>query len=138
MRELLILAVVTVFTFTTYYLVEPFAHSKMHKHVESDGFAYADLTAVTKKGDATRGKDLVMGAGACVGCHSIKVAGIAAPMDAVSSGAAYGVNPPDLSNAGVIYDAKFLNDFIKNPTHALKLEHKFSANSGKWKIISYA
>lgn len=131
MKELLILAVVTVFTLVTYYLVEPFAHSQMHKHVESEHFTYADLKANSKKGDATRGKDLVMGAGACIGCHAIKVAGIAASMDAVTAGSAYGVNPPDLSNAGVVYDAKFLNDLIKNPAHALMVEHKFDVNAGK-------
>ncbi|UCN00012.1 c-type cytochrome [Sulfurimonas sp. SWIR-19] len=131
MKELFILAVVTVFTLVTYYLVEPFAHSQMHKHVESEGFAYKDLPALTKKGDATRGKDLVMGAGACVGCHSIKVAGMPAPMDPVTAAQSYGVNPPDLSNAGVVFDAKFLAALIKNPAHALMLEHKYNEKSGK-------
>jgi ubiquinol-cytochrome c reductase cytochrome c1 subunit len=131
MKELFILAVVTVFTLVTYYLVEPFAHSVMHKHVESEHFAYADLPALTKTGDAARGKDLVMGAGACSGCHSISVAGMPAPMDAVASAQSYGVNPPDLSNVGVVYDAKFLAALIKNPAHALKVEHKYTPESGK-------
>jgi ubiquinol-cytochrome c reductase cytochrome c1 subunit len=52
-------------------------------------------------------------------------------MDAVSSAAAYGVNPPDLSNAGVVYDAKFLASLIKNPAHALMVEHKFDAAKGQ-------
>ena len=43
----------------------------------------------------------------------------------------YGVNPPDLSNSGVIYDEKFLADLIKNPAHALKVEHKYDADMGK-------
>ena len=131
MKELFILAVVTTFTLVTYYLVEPFAHSHMHKHHESEHFAYKDLPALTKKGDAARGKDLVMGAGACTGCHGIKVAGLPAPMDAVSSAAAYGVNPPDLSNVGVVFDPKFLATMITNPAHALMLEHKYNAKSGK-------
>jgi ubiquinol-cytochrome c reductase cytochrome c1 subunit len=130
-KEPLILGVVIFFTLVTYYLVEPFAHGQMHKHVESEGFSYNDLPALTKKGDATRGQELVMGAGACVGCHSIKAAGMPAPMDAVSSAAAYGVNPPDLSNAGAVYDAKFLASLIKNPAHALKVEHKFDAAKGQ-------
>jgi len=130
-KEPLILGVVIFFTLVTYYLVEPFAHHQMHKHVESEHYAYADLPDLTKTGDATRGQDLVMGAGACVGCHSIKAAGMPAPMDAVSSAAAYGVNPPDLSNAGVVYDAKFLASLIKNPAHALKVEHKFDAAKGQ-------
>jgi len=130
-KEPLILAVVIVFTLVTYYLVEPFAHSQMHKHVESENFAYADLPAVAKKGDAARGQELVMGAGACTGCHGIKVAGMPAPMDAVSAAAAYGVNPPDLSNAGIVYDERFLHDLIKNPAHALMVEHKFDAAKGQ-------
>lgn len=136
MKELFILAIVTVFTLVTYYLVEPFAHSKMHKHVESEKFAYADLPALSKKGDATRGKDLVMGAGACSACHSIAVASIPAPMDPVAAAQSYGVKPPDLSNAGVVYDAKFLAALIKNPAHALKVEHKYDAASGKMHPMS--
>ena len=131
MKELFILVVVTVFTLLTYYLVEPFAHSQMHKHFESEGFTYKDLPALTKKGDATRGKDLVMGAGACVGCHGIEVAGLPAPMDPVTAAQSYGVNPPDLSNAGAVYDAKFLANLIKNPAHALMVEHKFDPAKGK-------
>jgi len=130
-KELFILAIVTTFTLVTYYLVEPFAHSHMHKHFESEGFTYKDLPALTKKGDATRGKDLVMGAGACTGCHGIKVAGLAAPMDPVTAAQSYGVNPPDLSNAGVVFDAKFLAALINNPAHALMLDHKYNAKSGK-------
>ena len=131
MKELFILAVVTVFTLVTYYLVEPFAHSQMHKHIESEGFKYNDLPAITKKGDATRGKDLVMGAGACAGCHGIEVAGMPAPMDPVTAAQSYGVNPPDLSNAGVVFDPKFLAALIKNPAHALMLEHKYNEKTGK-------
>ncbi len=131
MKELFILAVVTVFTLLTYWLVEPFAHSQMHKHLEGEGFAYKDLPALTKKGDAARGKDLVMGAGACAGCHGIKVAGMPAPMDAVTAAQSYGVNPPDLSNAGAVFDPKFLAALIKNPAHALMLEHKYNEKSGK-------
>jgi len=130
-KEPLILVVVVFFTLLTYYLVEPYAHHVMHKHVESEHFAYADLPELTKTGDVTRGQDLVMGAGACVGCHSIKVAGMPASMEPHTAAASYGVNPPDLSNAGAIYDAKFLANLIKNPAHALKVEHKFDVNKGQ-------
>jgi ubiquinol-cytochrome c reductase cytochrome c1 subunit len=130
-KEPLILAVVVFFTLVTYYLVEPYAHHVMHKHVESEGFAYADLPEITKKGDATRGQELVMGAGACVGCHSIEAAGMPATMEPQMAAASYGVNPPDLSNAGVVYDEKFLADLIKNPAHALKVEHKYDPAAGK-------
>lgn len=131
MKELFILAIVATFTLVTYYLVEPFAHSQMHKHYESEGFVYKDLPALTKKGDVTRGKDLVMGAGACAGCHSITVAGIPEPMDAVTAAQTYGVNPPDLSNVGTVFDPKFLASLIKNPSHALMLEHKYNDKTGK-------
>ncbi len=131
MKELFILAVVTFFTLLTYWLVEPFAHSQMHKHIESEGFAYKDLPALTKKGDAARGKELVMGAGACAGCHGIKVEGMPAPMDPVTAAQSYGVNPPDLSNAGVVFDPKFLAALIKNPAHALMVEHKFDPAKGQ-------
>ncbi len=130
-KEPLILAVVVFFTLLTYYLVEPFAHSQMHKHVEGEGFAYKDLPEVTKTGDATRGQDLVMGAGACVGCHSIEAAGMPASMEPQMAAASYGVNPPDLSNAGAVYDEKFLTALIKNPAHALNVEHKYTPESGK-------
>ena len=129
-KEPLILAVVVFFSLVTYYLVEPYAHHVMHKHVESENFAYNDLPALSKTGDATRGQELVMNAG-CAGCHSIDAAGMPAQMDAVMGAASYGVNPPDLSNAGAIYDPKFLADLIKNPAHALKVEHKFDAEKGQ-------
>ena len=130
-KEPLILVVVVAFTLLTYWLVEPYAHSVMHKHVESENFAYADLPALTKSGDAANGKVLVTGAAACIGCHSITKDGIPAGMDAVTAAGSYGVNPPDLSNAGVIYDAKFLADLIKNPAHALNVAHKFDASKGQ-------
>jgi len=130
-KEPLILAVVIFFSLVTYYLVEPYAHGQMHKHVESEGFAYADLPEVTKTGDAANGKALVTGAAACTGCHSINVDGMPAGMDAVMAAQSYGVNPPDLSNAGIVFDTKFLSDLIKNPAHALKVEHKYDAAKGE-------
>ncbi|WP_304545710.1 c-type cytochrome [Sulfurimonas microaerophilic] len=132
MKELKILAVVVFFTLVTYYLVEPFAHSQMHKHIESEGFAYEDLADVNlTDANVTNGQELVMGAGACLGCHSMEVAGMPAPMDPVTAAQSYGVNPPDLSNAGAVYDAKFLASLIKNPAHALIVEHKFDAEKGQ-------
>ncbi len=130
-NETFILAVVVFFTLVTYYLVEPYAHHVMHKHVDSEKFVYADLPAMTKTGDVARGQELVMGAGACVGCHSIEVAGMPASMEPQMAAASYGVNPPDLSNAGAIYDANFLAELIKNPAKALKVEHKFDESKGQ-------
>ena len=133
-NEPFILAVVVFFTLVTYYLVEPFAHHVLHKKVAdapSNGFVYKDLPAMTKTGDVARGQELVMGAGACAGCHSIEVAGFPAAMEPQMGAASYGVNPPDLSNAGAIYDANFLAELIKNPAKALKVEHKFDESKGQ-------
>ena len=125
MKELKILAVVVFFTLLTYWGVEPYAHSVMHKHVESEGFKYADLKPLTKKGDPAKGAEVFMNAG-CVGCHGVESQGMPAPMDPLAAAASFGVNPPDLSNAGAIFDEKFLADLIANPEHALLVEHKFS------------
>ena len=130
-KELKILGVVVFFTLFLYWGVEPFAHSQMHKHVEGQDFSYPELNATGKKGDVANGKTLVTGAGACTGCHGISAINSPAPMDASMSGASYGVNPPDLSTSGALYDAKFLAELIKNPAHALKVEHKFDAAKGK-------
>jgi len=132
-KEPIILVVVVFFSLVTYYLVEPFAHHVLHKTVieaPTENFAYSDLPEITKTGNAAAGKDLVVNSG-CTGCHSMEVAGFPAPMDPVMAAQSYGVNPPDLSNAGSIYDAKFLADLIKNPAHALKVEHKFDASKGQ-------
>ena len=129
-KELTVLAVVVFFSLLTYWLVEPFAHGQMHKHVESEHFAYADLPALTKTGDAAKGAETFM-AGGCIGCHDVKALGMKTGMDPVSAAASFGVKPPDLSMAGALYDEKFLAALIKNPAHALMVEHKFDPASGK-------
>lgn len=131
MKELKILIVVIFFTLVTYWLVEPYAHSQMHAHVDSQQFAYADLPALDKTGDAANGKELVMGAGACTGCHAIEAAGISASMDPVMASASYGVNPPDLSKVGAIFDAKFLAALIKDPASTMRVAHKYDPAAGK-------
>jgi len=125
MREFKILAVIIVLVGITYWGIEPYAHSKMHAHHEPATFKYDDIKGLNAKGDAKKGAQAIMNNG-CTGCHSIKAAGIPAPMDPVSSSASYGVNPPDLSNIAAVVDEKFLASFIKNPAHAAKLTHKFS------------
>ena len=126
MKELKLLAVVVFFTLVTYWGVEPFAHSQMHKHVEGHEFAYPDINATGLKGDAAKGKAAIA---ACTSCHGIKSQGIKAPMDAMAASAAYGVNPPDLSNSGAVYDEKFLAAFLENPAHAAKAK-KMSMPAG--------
>ncbi len=119
MKELKILGIVAVFTLILYWGVEPYAHSQMHKHVEGDGFKYSELKAIPK-GDAAKGEAL---AAACVGCHSINVKNMPAPMDPLMSAQTYGVNPPDLSLAGKVMDEKFFAHFLLNPAEVTKSKH---------------
>jgi ubiquinol-cytochrome c reductase cytochrome c1 subunit len=128
MRELKILVVVVFFSLITYWGVEPFAHSQMHKHIESEGFTYKNMPAVAE-GDVTKGKELVMAN--CVACHSINSQNVPTPMDAVTASASYGVNPPDLSNSGTIFASNYLAAFIADPAKASNVSHKFPEGSGK-------
>mgnify|MGYP000090014042 FL=1 len=125
MRELKVLAVVAFFTALIYWGVEPFAHSQMHPHVAPADFAFKDLGANTKVGNAKTGADTFMSAG-CTGCHGVAAANLPAPMDAVAASGSFGVVPPDLSSAGLIYDKNYLAALIKEPTKALKVSHKFN------------
>lgn len=125
MRELKILAVVAFFTAVIYWGVEPFAHSQMHPHVDPADFAFKDLGVNSKKGDAKAGEQTFLSAG-CTGCHGLSVANMPAPMDAAAASGSFGVVPPDLSTAGLIYDRNYLAALIKEPTKALKVEHKFN------------
>ncbi|MGM0622556.1 MAG: c-type cytochrome [Campylobacterota bacterium] len=127
MRELKILAVVVFFTLVVYWGVEPYAHAVMHKHVESKNYEYADLETIAATGDAEAGKANAQMH--CTACHGIEADGFDAPMSPEMAAQSYGVNPPDLSTAGLIYDDKFLAAVIKNPAQALKVEHKFDATS---------
>ncbi|MBQ3674468.1 MAG: cytochrome c1 [Campylobacter sp.] len=76
------------------------------------------------KGDASTGAETFINAG-CTACHGVEAAGLPVPMDGATASDAYGVNPPDLSTAGYLYDEKFLAAIIKDPVMALKLGHKF-------------
>ncbi|MBE0491307.1 MAG: cytochrome c1 [Sulfurospirillum sp.] len=125
MREFKILGVVIFFTLLVYWGVEPFAHSQMHPHVAPADFTFKDLGTLQKQGDPKTGADTFMNAG-CIGCHGVQSQGMPAPMDNASASASFGVTPPDLSSAGAIYAENFLAALIKNPAHALKVEHKFN------------
>jgi ubiquinol-cytochrome c reductase cytochrome c1 subunit len=132
MKELKALLIIVFFTLVTYWGVEPFAHSKMHAHVEPADFEFKDLDAMTsdiKGGSVEAGAELVQSN--CTACHGIKSQGLEAPMDAVDAAAAYGVVPPDLSTSGILYDDKYLAAFIKNPTKAALVEHKFPEGGSK-------
>ena len=124
MRELKILAVVVALSLITYLGVEPYAHSQMHPSVETPDYEFSDLPKLDHiVGDATSGKVLVQSN--CIACHSIQKDGIAKMIDDKTNASMYGVVPPDLSSAGLIYDDNFLAAYIKNPANASKIEHKF-------------
>ena len=132
MKELKILAVVVFFSLLTYWLVEPYAHSQMHKHVEGHNFVYtgeADIQETSKekkeikekfwsevktiaslKGNATAGE---AGFAMCMGCHN---------GSGVNMG---GVIPPSLDHAGVLYDKNYLIALVKDPAMASNVDHKY-------------
>ncbi|EGO4877076.1 cytochrome c1 [Campylobacter lari] len=72
------------------------------------------------KGNAQKGKELFEGN--CIACHGVKAAGIPATI----ADSSLGVTPPDLSDAGAIYDEKFLTALIIDPVKALQISHKFN------------
>ena len=124
MREIKILAIVVFFTGLLYWGVEPFAHTKLHPHVEAPDYTFKDVDGLNGlTGDATKGAEAV--ASNCTACHSITAVGFPPVMDDATSAASYGVVPPDLSSAGKIYNADYLAAFIKDPAKAAKTAHKF-------------
>lgn len=159
MRELKIVTVVVFFSLLTYWLVEPYAHSQMHKHVEGHDFVYtgeADISAASKekkeskekfwkevetisalKGDAKAGE---AGFANCMACHN---------GSGVNMG---GVIPPNLDHAGSLYAKNYLVALIKNPAMASNVDHKyadtmmhpmgsvssmFSSNQGIADVVAY-
>lgn len=74
-------------------------------------------------GNAENGAVLVQSN--CTACHSIQSQGFPPIMDDASAAAAYGVVPPDLSTAGKLYTKDYLIAFVKEPTLASKVSHKF-------------
>ena len=123
MREFKIFIIVAFFTGLIYYGVEPYAHHIMHPPVENPDYTFKDLSSLGATGNAANGEEIVMAN--CTACHGIVSKGLDAPMQPLDAASAYGVVPPDLSNAGTIYDEKFLANFLKNPVTATHLSHKF-------------
>lgn len=125
MRELKLLLIVSIITGVLYWGVEPLAHSVMHPAVTPADYTFSDLEKIDlSKGDSALGSELA--SANCIACHSIKSQGFDAPVDNESASASYGVVPPDLSSAGLIYEDNYLANFIKEPTKAAHVAHVFN------------
>jgi len=129
MRELKILALLLVLVGSTYYGIEPYAHSVMHKHPKAADFSFTDLKDfdASLKGDVANGKNLVEAN--CVACHSVEAGGMPVTEgmnDPKTTVMSYGVATPDLSMAGHIYTKNYLVNFVANPVKAMHLEHKYN------------
>ena len=136
MRELKILAIVVFFSLLTYYLVEPFAHSKMHKHVEFKNFVYDGIADIEEVSDSKR--DMKKAFWSEVALIS-KIEGNVANGEALFSNCTAchneagfnmgGVIPPSLKHSGTIYDKNYLIALIKDPAIASNIDHKYSDTS---------
>ena len=131
MKEFKILAIIAALVGITYFGIEPYAHSVMHPEVVAADFSFKDLKNVDTAlaGNTVNGKALVEAN--CIACHAIESAGHLAIMPNADAAASYGVVPPDLSQAGRIYDKNYLANFIFDPVSAMHLQHKYTAESGK-------
>ncbi len=125
MREFLALIIVVVITGIIYWGVEPFAHGQMYPKVAPADYTFSDLQPLgVEAGNANNGKEIV--AANCIACHSIKSEGLESPFTPEDAVTAYGVLPPDLSAAGLIYEKNFLANVIKDIATATKQTHKFN------------
>lgn len=129
------LMIVVSITMLLYLGVEPLAHSIMHPHVKPADFTFSDVTPIRLVGDEVKGKEALMSN--CVGCHSLEVENIKAPLSNTQAAQSYGVVPPDLSSAGAIYDATYLVAFIKDPVKTAQIAHKFN-DAHPYPMPSYA
>ena len=149
MKELKILAVVVFFSLLTYWLVEPYAHSQMHKHVEGHDFVYdgkADIEEAEEQAKVAKETGVkVKEAEERVAAKKAfwadvakisKLKGDPAAGEGVYAmcagchmeGAANmgGVIPPSLEKAGSLYDKNYLIALIKDPAMASNVDHKYA------------
>jgi ubiquinol-cytochrome c reductase cytochrome c1 subunit len=148
MKELKILAIVVFFALVTYWGVEPFAHSKMHKHVEGYNFVYngkADIEEIKNKIEiAKKNKEDTTSLEAKLKekkAFWADVEKIAKLKGNPQAGEATfgmclgchngsgtnmgGVIPPNLEHAGALYDKNYLIALIKDPAIASNVDHKY-------------
>jgi len=148
MKELKILAVVVFFTLITYWGVEPYAHSQMHKHVEGHDFVYdgsSDVEEVKEKIETakeekapTEALEKKLADKKAFWANVKKIAALKG--DAKAGEAIYatclgchgtganmgGVVPPSLEHAGALYDKNYLIALIKDPAMASNVDHKYA------------
>lgn len=148
-KELKILAVVVFFSLLTYWLVEPYAHSQMHKHVEGQGFAYtgsADIEEAGANVEKSKASGVKVAEAetklATKKTYWADVAKISKLKGNVANGEAVfamcagchmegavnmgGVTPPSLDHAGALYAKDYLIALIKDPAMASNVDHKYA------------
>lgn len=136
MKSLKLLGIVAFFSALLYIGVEPYAHSVMHPAVPHADYKFKDLEKVSLSGaNADHGKEVVMAN--CTACHSIKSQGKPPMMDDATAAGAYGVAPLDLSNAGAVFDGKFLFNFIKNPAKTALVDHKYNGKDKTYPMPAF-
>ena len=149
MKELKILAIVVFFTLVTYWGVEPYAHSKMHKHVEGHNFVYdgtADIEEVEAKIEKakeekqpTEALEKKLADKKAFWASVKKIASLKGDVTAGEATFAMclgchngsgtnmgGVIPPSLEKAGALYDKNYLIALIKDPAMASNVDHKYA------------
>lgn len=134
MREIKIFIIVAFIIGIMYYGVEPLAHHAMHPATAPSDYQFKDLDKLgrinVELGNAHTGKELF--ADNCASCHTLSSQSEAAfnsrNLKTVQPAGEGGVVPPDLSNAGLIFDSHFLAHFIKDPVRAALLDSKFQVS----------
>ena len=122
MRELKIFIVIAVGSIALYLGVETYAHTQLHPNVDAPDYAFTDIEDVRNGniGNVSRGKSLIVDSFQCQSCHSITIDG-----NKIGNSIDLGVIAPDITNAGLIYNEKYLAAFIANPAKASKTEDKY-------------
>lgn len=134
MREFKIFVIVAFIIGVMYYGVEPLAHHAMHPPTAASNYDFKDLEKLgnidVASGNAENGKNVFEGN--CASCHTLNSqpdAGLnMRNPKALQPAGNGGVLPPDLSNAGLIYNSTYLAHFIKDPVRASLLDSKFEVS----------
>ncbi len=118
MKDLKILAIISILVIITYIGIEPFAKHEMHGTVPPPDYNYLDLPKKELTGNPEQGK--VLFKQNCASCHSVQADGISATMDKQTAQLSFKVVPPDLSNIASIIEPHFFAAFVKDPQSATK------------------